>query len=129
MKKVLKKVTAIIMSAAFAVSMLTASGVETKAATALNVNQEYKLTLGPDQLTEYTFVTQPDCTTSVTACIVGGSSDTGFAWMKMTVDYCKYDSVSVYNGKGAASTGTFVFAPGKTATLTFNSLNVFTKKL
>ncbi|SEM10965.1 hypothetical protein SAMN04487770_12612 [Butyrivibrio sp. ob235] len=128
MKRVLKKVTGIIMAAAFAVSALSVAKVDAKATAAINANQEYKLTLGYDEKAEYTFVTQPDCTTSVTACIVGGSSNTGFAWMKLTVDYCKYDSVYVDNEKGAASTGTFVFAPGKTATLTFNSSNVGTAK-
>ena len=121
MKRVFKKITGIIMAATFVVSALSVAKVDDKAATAINVNQEYRFRLSYDQMAQYTFTTPSDAVTSVSACIVGGSSY-AHAYFKLTVDYCNYDGGFITSGKGATVTDDFVFAPGKTATITFDSV-------
>ena len=121
MKRVLKKITGMIVAAAVAVSALSVARVDAKAATAINVNQEYRFRLGYEQVAQYTFTTPSDAVTSVSACIVGGSAY-AHAYFKLTVDYCNYDGGFINSGKGATETNEFVFAPGKTATITFDSV-------
>ncbi|MBE5860786.1 MAG: hypothetical protein E7301_11800 [Butyrivibrio sp.] len=121
MKKVFRKIIGLVMAATFAVSAFSVSKIDAKAATSINVNQEYRLTLKYGEVAEYTFTTLSDAVTNVSAAIVGGNSFTG-AGMKLTVDYCNYDSGYIFPGEGRRVSENFVFAPGKTATLKFDSV-------
>ena len=123
MKKVLNKITGIVLAAVMTMSALAIGKIDAKAATAINVNQEYRVQISYKQTAEYTFTTPSNAITSVNACIVNSDDSYAHAHIGLTVDYCNYDGMTVYTGDGAKKTEDFVFAPGHTATITLSSVS------
>ena len=121
MKKVLGKITGIVLAAAMTISALSVCKVEVKAAQAINVNQEYRVVINGEEKQEFTFVTPQDAITSIEAVVADANMGLYSTSLKLTVDYCNYWSGSIRRGEGKIESQSYVFQPGHTATFSISN--------
>ena len=120
MKKVLGKATGIIMAAVMALTIVATGKVDDKAATAINLNQEYNVKISGHQ--EYTFTTPNKGTIQIEAVLVDNDSDfwNNYIETKLTIDYTNYISSSIHKDYGREYFDEIIVRGDQTATLVFD---------
>ena len=119
MKKVLKRLTGIVLSAAIALGAFTVNTYEVRAAEVIDGNQEYRIKISDGKEQSFTFSTPSDAMTIVETAVEGRNQYSPLKAV-LTVDYRNYYSDSIYPGDGKRYSAWFVFKPGQTATLTYS---------
>lgn len=113
----------LLFSAALAFTVITAGKINAKAATAINVNQEYNLKVPAKTGLIVTFTNPGNCTIQVEAVLTSGNFGPANAslWSDNT---CYYSNYMTY-GAGKIQSNRFVFKPGSVGAIKFTGNNFY----
>ncbi|WP_029321596.1 hypothetical protein [Butyrivibrio sp. AE3004] len=116
MEKVKGRLRGIIFAAMMALALTAISKIEVKAATAIDVNRIYNVTIDGNKH-EYTFTTPKDSITQVEAVLINETSNYDDVEVKLLVDYRQYWYGFLFPNNGKQYSDKLVFKPGQEATI------------